>query len=388
MKIIHFLGSFDPIYGGPTYSVKSQCLGLANKGMAISLATEEKSRVYLGGLLSAGIKLVAIPKEFPNICKSLYLRFFWFLKELDVYDIYHCHGVWRLSCHWVSRLASKKRKKYVVNPRGDLEISRINYDKWKKLKKMLAWHVYAKKDVQSAACVIATSMQEANSIRKMGVTTPIAIIPNGMDLSEFQWVSRKERCQEKKIVLFLSRVNPIKGLDLLIDAWALLPFDLRHSWELHIVGNSDPFDYKNQIVDKIREKKLSDSVKMLGKMVGQEKINKYLSSDLFILPSYSENFGNVIAEAMLCECPVITTTNTPWDCLVSQSCGWWIDLSVENLVETLSEAMLLSDTQRSEMGKRGRVYVENTFSTEIISAQTKQLYSWIMNEGEKPKFVI
>lgn len=123
-------------------------------------------------------------------------------------------------------------------------------------------------------------------------------------------------------------------------------------------------------------------------MVGQEKINKYLSSDLFILPSYSENFGNVIAEAMLCECPVITTTNTPWDCLVSQSCGWWIDLSVENLVETLSEAMLLPDTQRSEMGKRGRAYVENTFSTEIISAQTKQLYSWIMNDGEKPKFVI
>lgn len=388
MKVIHFLGSFDPVYGGPTYSVKSQCLGLAQRGVDVSLATESESKSYLSPLVEAGVNLVDSPNEAPNIFHSLYLRFSAFLKELPDYDVYHCHGVWRLTCHWVSRLSSKRGRKYVVNPRGDLEISRINYNKWKRLKKLLAWYLYAKKDVQSAACVIATSKQEANSIRKMGVTAPIAIIPNGMDLSEFNGVCRDENLCGKRTVLFLSRVNPIKGLELLLEAWSKLPSDLTDSWELHIVGNSDPIDYKKKIADIISREKISSSVKMFEAMVGKEKINKYLSSDLFILPSYSENFGNVVAEAMLCECPVITTTNTPWDCLVSESCGWWINLSVENLVKTLYEAMSLTDGQRLDMGKRARLCVENTFSNEAVSIQTEKLYQWIMNEGEKPKFVI
>lgn len=388
MKVIHFLGSFNPIYGGPTYSVKSQCLGLANRGVNVSLATESESKRYLMPLIEAGVKVVDSPTETPNIFQSLYLRFSRFLKGIDEYDIYHCHGVWRLTCHWVSRLAFNQGAKYVVNPRGDLEMSRINYNKWKKLKKTLAWYLYAKKDVQNASCLIATSKQEAQSIRRMGVATPIAIIPNGMDLTEFQSVTRTNANKEKKTVLFLSRVNPIKGLELLLEAWALLPSELLDGWELHIVGNSDPVDYKTVIAGLISRKKISSSVKMFDAMVGYEKINKYLSSDLFILPSFSENFGNVVAEAMLCECPVITTTNTPWDCLVSESCGWWIDLSIENLVRTLSEAMSLTDMQRSEMGKRAKCFVENTFSIESVSAQTEKLYTWIMNEGEKPEFVV
>jgi len=386
IKVSHFMLSLNPKYGGPTASVPIQCRGLAKEGVDTTIYTYSESRPFEKGLQEDGVHVIEYDKPTSFFKKKFHIALKNLLKQEDDADIYHYHGVWLPSNHWVASAARRKGKKYVFNPRGDLETYRINYNKWKKLKKMLIWHIYGKKDVQDANCIIATSRQELIAIRRLGITAPIAIIPNGIEMNNYpQTIVHEEH--EKKVVLFLSRVNPIKGLELLIEAWGLLPSALRDNWELHIAGNSDPADYVHKLETQISSLNLSETVKLLGPITGDAKMRKYMNSDLFILPTFNENFGNVVAEAMMCECPAITTNNAPWEVLVEDKCGWWIDLSVENIVKTLTDAMSLSDDERRELGKLSRQCIISHFSSESVAKKTKKLYEWILGLGDKPEFV-
>lgn len=386
MKIKHFLPSLDPQYGGPTASVPIQCIGLAKKGVNVTLATYSESQPYEQQLLINDVHIDHIDKPASKLLQLLYLSYLKYLSSNDDADIYHAHGVWLLVDHWISYFARRHNKKYILNPRGDLETYRINYSKWKKLKKRIAWKLYGEKDVQSASCIIATSLQEKDAIRRLGVKAPIAIIPNGLEISNFKIVHPRTR-NTKRTMLFLSRVNPIKGLDVLLDAWSQLPVKLLSTWELHIVGNSDPLDYADKLKKRIQDLNLCESVKLLGPIVGEEKLRKYQEADVFVLPTRNENFGNVIAEAMLCECPAITTTNAPWNCLIEDKCGWWIELSTENLKTALIEGMSLTDEERRILGKKSRECIIQRYSCESVSSMTEKLYKWVLGNGDKPEFV-
>jgi len=389
MKVRHFLlyGSLASKYGGPTYSVPIQCIGTQRLGIEMSFVVYEASRSYEERLSKEGVTMINIPDPPNKFYHSWAINVIRYLAKCsDFPDILHFHGVWMPANLWISKFGRKNQIPYVINPRGDLELTRINYDKIKKFKKNIAWRLYGKSIVENAACVIATSDQEKNSMRSLGCKVPIAIIPNGIELSSYpEKVIHAHR--DKKIVLFLSRVNPIKGLELLIEAWNKLPDSLVANWELHIVGNSDPANYVCKLEEQIKNLGLVDSIKLLGPMTGDAKMQKYMNSDLFILPTFNENFGNVVAEAMMCECPAITTTNAPWKILKEDKCGWWIDLSIDNLVKTLLEAMSLTDEERIILGKKGRQSIINHFSAESVSKKTKEVYEWVLGMREKPDYV-
>lgn len=389
MKICHFLlyPSIAPKYGGPTYSVPIQCIGTQRQGAEMSIVLYEASRPYSKRMVSEGVNIVYLPNPKYRYEYTFYLPLMRYLSSaIDKPDILHFHGVWTPDNLQVAKYGLKHNIPYVINPRGDTEIARINYNKIKKIKKQLVWHLYAKKIVDNAACIIATSEQEYDSIRILGSKVPVAIIPNGIELDTFPKVV-EHRHGEKKILLFLSRINPIKGIEFLIDAWALLPDNIRDEWELHIAGNSDPRDYIFSLKEKVNSLALQKTIKFVGSLTGEAKIRKYQDSNLFILPTLNENFGNVVAEAMMCECPVITTKNAPWSCLVDDKCGWWIDLSVENLVKVLIESMSLSDDERHLLGKLSRQCIINRFSSENVAKKTYQLYQWVMGKCKKPDFV-
>lgn len=387
MKICHFLGHLNPIYGGPTYSVPIQCINSQKEGAEMSFVTFSSSRQWEDALINAGVKVIEVEEPKTFLARKLglsYSHYLCFCKEKI--DILHFHGVWMPANNMVGGYGKKKGIPYVINPRGDLETSRLNYDKFKKLKKLLVWHLYGERLVNNAACIITTSEQERDGVRRLGGKSPIAIIPNGIELDAFP----KEIVHnhgEKKVVLFLSRVNPIKGIEYLLDAWAQLNISLRADWELHIAGNSDPKDYIHTLEQKVSDLNLTDSVYFVGTINGEAKMRKYQDSNLFILPTLNENFGNVVAEAMMCECPVITTKNAPWSCLTEDKCGWWIDLNVENLISTLTEAMLLSDDERHELGKKSRQCIINRYDAPAIAKKTMALYKWVLGKGSKPDFV-
>lgn len=389
MKICHFLlyRSLDPKFGGPTYSVPIQCIGTQHEGAEMSMVVYEASKPWEKRLKDAGVKMIYLSdpeNKYQYLWATNLQKYLKTCKDMP--DILHFHGVWMPANLRVSLFGRKRNIPYIINPRGDTEVARINYNRLKKAKKYLVWKLYAKCMVDNAACIIATSEQERDSIRTLGSKVPVAIIPNGIELDAFP----KEvvhNHSEKKVLLFLSRVNPIKGIEYLIDAWAQLPEQLRSAWELHIAGNSDPKDYIHTLKEKVASMNLQDSINFVGSITGEAKMRKYQDSNLFILPTLNENFGNVVAEAMMCECPVITTTNAPWSCLNEERCGWWIDLSVQNLVNTLKESMSLTDEERHKLGKKCRQTIINRYSAESISKQTYKLYEWVLGKADKPKFV-
>lgn len=389
MKVRHFLlyPSINPKYGGPTYSVPIQCIGTQREGVEMSIVLYEASRPYAGRLVSEGVKIFYLrdAKNSFEYTWDLPLKHF-FKHSTDYPDILHFHGVWMPENFYIAQFGLRHHIPYVINPRGDTEVTRINYNKFKKIKKHIVWRLYGKKVVDNAACIITTSEQERDSIRILGSKVPIAIIPNGIELDVFP----KEVVHnhgKKKVLLFLSRVNPIKGIEYLIDAWNKLPKTLRSDWELHIAGNSDPEEYITILEERVVSLGLKDSIKFVGPITGEAKIRMYQDSNLFILPTLNENFGNVVAEAMMCECPVITTKNAPWSCLDEYKCGWWIDLSVDNLVYSLIEAMSLSDEERHKLGRISRQCITELFAAPAVAKKTMAVYNWILGQGEKPDFV-
>ena len=131
---------------------------------------------------------------------------------------------------------------------------------------------------------------------------------------------------------------------------------------------------------------ISDFVQYIGEVDGRAKENAYRSADLFILPTFSENFGLVVAEALSYGVPVITTKGAPWSDLVEYKCGWWIDIGVEPLALALKDATSLADDQLKLMGKRGKDYVQR-FNWFDIAKKTIDLYRWILNGGDHPIFL-
>lgn len=389
MKIRHFLlyGTLDPKFGGPTYSIPIQCIGTQREGAQMSFVVHESSKPWEDKLIEEGVEMINIPDPKSKFEHSFAIPLKRYLSGCkDLPNIIHFHGVWMPCNLYVANYGLRHNIPYVINPRGDTEIARINYDKTKKIKKQIAWHLYGKRIVDNAACIIATSEQERDSIRTLGSKVPVAIIPNGIELDAFP----KEVVHnhgEKKVLLLLSRINPIKGIEYLIDAWRQLDTNLINQWELHIAGNSDPKDYIDTLKAKVNGLGLSESIKFIGPVTGEAKMRKYQDSNLFILPTLNENFGNVVAEAMMCECPVITTKNAPWSCLNEDKCGWWIDLSVENLVNTLIEAMSLTDEERHKLGKMSRKSIVNRYSAESVAKKTYRLYEWVLGKCGKPDFV-
>jgi glycosyltransferase involved in cell wall biosynthesis len=260
-----------------------------------------------------------------------------------------------------------------------LEPWSMRQSRWKK---SIAWRLYQERDLRAALVFHATSDAEAESIRGLGFRQPIAIVPNGVTVPPL--LPDVQPTAGKRIALFLSRLHPKKGVIDLIEAWARVR---PAGWLLQIAGHDDG-GHQADIERAIFRNSLSDLVSLTGGVSDAEKWKTYRGADLFILPTKSENFGIVIAEALACGLPVITTRGAPWQDLLRYQCGWWVDLSVEALTSAIEVATAAPIASLREMGRRGRVLVEKELSWARAAREMRQLYEWATHQGTRPEFVI
>jgi glycosyltransferase involved in cell wall biosynthesis len=207
----------------------------------------------------------------------------------------------------------------------------------------------------------------------------IIVIPNGIDLEGF---NISDRIDKENIILFVSRLHPKKGIEVLLDAIFLLKDKLNSKWKVEIYGSGEP-NYVNNLKKTIELKGLEGIVKIYEPIYGDLKIKKIRSSKLLVLPSYSENFGNIIAESLACETPVLTTTNTPWEELFEFNCGWYIELGVNHLKIAIENAIAKSDSELLTMGLNGRKLIENKYDYRVIANTFKDLYMHVLHNSDK-----
>lgn len=356
MIVLHIISSIDISSGGPSRSVPQTCLELAKLGVNVEIITQ----------VTENPVIIPKNKKLKVSYKSINeLYIFGSNLNKDRVDLIHIQHIWTPYVNVMAYWARKKNIPYLITPRGMLEPWILERNSWKK---KIALFLYQSKALHKANHIHATAQLEANNIRKIGLPNPITIIPNGINLSEVK--SIKSNYGSKKMI-FLSRIHPKKGIELLLEAWRNIN---TQNWILEIAGNGDE-SYIKSLENSSLDLK---NVKFVGSKYEESKWDFIRSADVMVLPTFSENFGIVVAEALAVGVPVLTTFGAPWKDLKTYRCGWWIDLTVEKLQTTLLSIFETSTNEFEKMGERGVDLVKKKYNIKAISKEIKSLYEKIL----------
>jgi len=387
LRLIHTVASLRSDHGGPARSISSLCSHLTARDAVVDLLTlAPRSSEGPPVLPADGVKLHFVAER--NSWRQLVSPRSGFEHELAQLiaharsesggrPIIHDHGLWLPTNHVAARCARRHDVDRIVSPRGMLSAWALDYRGWKK---RIALRVYQRADLKSAAVIHATSEQEARDIQALDLRRPIAVVPNGVEMAPA--ASRNSRPAERT-ALFLSRLHPVKGVLNLVEAWARVR---PPGWRLVVAGPDDG-GHGQEAREFALRLGLNDSVSFVGPIKNEKKWRLYQSADLFVLPTFSENFGIVIAEALSSGIPVITTKGAPWGILEQARCGWWIDVGVDPLVATLREATAAGPERLHEMGRSGRELVRRDFAWDSVASRMLALYEWMSSGVGAPNFV-
>lgn len=282
-------------------------------------------------------------------------------------DVVHVNGCWMPQCALAQWLAQRRGCKIVLTPHGMLEpwIIRNHYF----TKKLPALWLYQKNVVKAADYLHATAISEKENLLALGYNDNIVVIPNGIDTGG---VALKSSWQRRREILFMSRVHVKKGIETLIEAVALMRDELR-GYVITIAGEGDR-RYIEMLKDKICRLGLGDMFRFVGGVYGNGKWQLLKNADVLVLPTFSENFGIVVAEALACGTPVITTKGAPWHDLETWDCGWWIERSVGGIVDALRDFLRMDEAGLERMGRNGRQLVEEKYSSRRMAERMFALY--------------
>ena len=357
MKVLHYIPSLAISTGGVAayISVLSAELG---KLVELHIVTS-----YEGG------KEVETPNAVVHRIRTGLLCYFsakMILSELRP-DVVHINGCWQPQLAFFQWAAQGLRIPVVLSPHGMLEPWIVKRHFW--TRKWPAIQLYQRGLVKRADYLHATADAEKENLLRLGWNSRIAVIPNAVNIVD---LPLKNNWSPKRRIVFMSRLHVKKGIELLLEALSHLKPDL-DGYEVIIAGEGEP-DYVETLKKAAISFGLSEVVKFVGGVYGAEKVCLLQSADFFVLPTYSENFGIVVAEALACGTPVITTHGTPWRELEENECGWYIPVGVNALEETLKKAISVKEKNLERMGRNGRYLVESSFSSQGVALRFLQLY--------------
>lgn len=366
IRLLHVVGGLDPNAGGPSRSVAGLCKSLDTVGCSVALLVHDVT-----GLEQADIGTCKVYKGRGMDAEKQVWRDDFYKAVSDWHpDIVHIHGIWSRFLHEDVRICRTLNIPYVISPRGSLDAWSLR-QKW--LKKLLALWLYQRRDLRLAVAIHTTADAETGYVRAQGCTQHVIQCPNGVNLPESLPPQTEPRDGILR-ALFLSRMNEKKGVLDLIEAWGRVR---PKGWVCELVytiGNDYDRKYETTVKQRVKELSLDNVIIFTGPMSDKDKWLAYRRSNAFVLPTYTENFGIVIAEALYAGLPVVTTKGGPWRGLIDNKCGWWTDIGVAPFAEGLRELTQTNFEALRMMGDRGREYVVKEFDWMTIANKMKLEY--------------
>jgi len=307
------------------------------------------------------------------------------------YDIAHCHGIWMYPSV-ANLMASRCRRiPYLVSPHGMLDPWAVRNSRWKKV---LAANLYENAHLRGASCIRALCSSELEATRTYGLKNPVCVIPNGIHLPtqssfcEAPWAGKV--ADGKKVLLYLGRIHPKKGLVNLLKAWKNCQADGNSrglaEWTL-VVAGWDQGGHEAELKTLATDLGIGPEVLFVGPQFDEAKQACYHHADAFVLPSFSEGLPMVVLEAWAHRLPVIMTPQ----CNIPEGFAAGAAINVETTVADISRGLQelagMTSAERQAMGERGMQLVQERFTWTKIAGDLKAVYEWILGGGNPPACV-
>lgn len=352
VKVIHVVERIDDRYGGPARSIPYT---------AWSATTDHVEHLILSGSYA--------PSDINSVCEELGVNYRQFringsrkiafsagvtrslIRHLrnDSNTIVHIHNSWNYVPFIVWLLSFVFKFSIIFSPRGALFKWSLNQGKYRKL---LAWYFFQKSLLKKVDSIHVTSEQERLAVEKKCGCKNISLIPNGIfGTSAFDLSNAELRMAsiEPLVLLFASRIHPKKGLDILLDSLANEHFAV--PVVIWVAGDFSSDEYRNVILSKVESLGSNIDVQFFGHLRVEELNDLYRKAHLFVLPSHTENFGIAVAEALNAGLPVLTSVHTPWRELQDMGAGYFVELSICRIRESITDFCELDPQQRIQMSK-------------------------------------
>lgn len=309
--------------------------------------------------------------------------------ESDVPDIFHQHGIWSLLSYSVAMWRRRWRRPTVISPHGMLDPWALGQGR---VRKALFRAVVEQRNLDACDCVHVLCESEAAACRSFGISTPIAVIPGAVRAGDYAdlpaadpLVAKYPRLGSSKIMLFLGRLHPKKGLRELLEAWSATR-DSMKDWRLLVAGR-DQLDHRRELEEVCRSRALDDRVVFAGPLHGEAKLQALALADANVLPSHSEGFPVSTLEAAAAGLPSLITAACNFPELAV--CGGAIEVrdDSESIATGLRRICRASDAEREAMGRTARDLVRREYTWARRCEQTLELYRWLLDGGAPPRTV-
>jgi glycosyltransferase involved in cell wall biosynthesis len=374
--------------------------------MNVSFALASLSR-NAGGLFDVGrrlaqelaaqpntrVRAVGFRDEFTDVDEVIGPRFMGFAKGYQEAlraqhpDIVHQHGIWTLGSVETHQFTRRNHIPLVISVHGMLNPWSLNHSKWKK---RAAWLTYQRKILNDAGCILVNAKPEAEFVRQRQLRAPIAVVPNGVDLPEAAskgppW--RSKLAPERRVLLFLGRIHPIKGVFELVRGWAQFVSrypDRARNWSLVVTGWDDG-GHEARLRALANELGLqAPTFLMTGPAFGVERDAALAHADGFVLPSHSEGMPLAALEAMAAGLPLLLTKACNLPDVFAANAGVALSPSADGICDGIVHFAALTPDQRQAMRQHARDLARDKYAWSKIAADTRRIYDWLLKRGPKP----
>lgn len=389
MRVAHVVPGLSAERGGPPRVILPLLDDLRSKGVRLCIYTVEDR---------SGEVLSVPPAVEHRVFAPTWLASWWrghahrlaaeLRQSAEGFNLIHIHELWHYPHLVAATAASRSSTPYVVTVHGNLDPWALHY---KRMRKRLYWRLAQRRLLAGASRLHAITAAEADHIHRMGLSVPVVVIPNGVSLKEFEQMpppndfrERHPRLRSGRIILFLGRLHPVKGLDLLAQAFSRIAASPSFRDVFLVVAGPDESNLRPKLEETLGSAGLLDRILFTGMLDARAKLSALAAADLFVLPSYSEGLSLATLEALACGVPVVITESCNFPEVAAAGAGEVVRADARALEAALRK-VLRDEAMRARMGAMGRRLVEERYTWDKLGDRMLELYRDVLSERrERP----